>query len=97
MSELPEGWVRTTLGDTTTHRSGNGKLIKGKQHAEAVEGLFPAFSASGQDIWVETPEHSGAAVVVSGVYKGRSFRSSRLATMKLSWTGRMGRFIATVK
>lgn len=24
MSELPEGWVRTTLGDTTTHRSGNG-------------------------------------------------------------------------
>lgn len=78
MSELPEGWVRTTLGDTTTHRSGNGKLIKGKQHAEAAEGLFPAFSASGQDIWVETPEYSGAAVVVSavGARCGKAFLAS---------------------
>lgn len=78
MSGLPNGWVRTTLEAVTRHRSGNGKLIKGKQKSEPHADLFPAFSASGQDIWVSAPEHSGDAIIVSavGARCGKAFLAS---------------------
>lgn len=65
--ELPEGWAWTPLAAIASTRSGNSKLIKGKLHANWKKGLFPAFSASGQDVWVDTPEQTGNAIILSAV------------------------------
>lgn len=67
MNGLPKGWVEATLNQLTRHKSGNGKLIKGKLPNAAADGLSPAFSASGQNVWVGTPEHRGNAIIVSAV------------------------------
>ncbi|MGC3958424.1 MAG: restriction endonuclease subunit S [Verrucomicrobiota bacterium] len=51
----------------TRHHSGNGKLIKGKLNDAPADGLFPAYSASGQDVWRDAFEHEGDAIIVSAV------------------------------
>ena len=75
MTKLPTGWYEEPLNKFVDARSGNGKLIKGKQSVTKSEGLFPAFSASGQDIWTEKAEVSGPGIVVSavGARCGKSF------------------------
>jgi type I restriction enzyme S subunit len=55
------------LLEVTRHHSGNGKLIKGKLNDAPADGLFPAFSASGQDVWRNAFEHEGDAIIVSAV------------------------------
>lgn len=60
-------WRTTRLLDVTRHHSGNGKLIKGKLSDAPGDGLFPAYSASGQDVWRNEFEHDGDAIVVSAV------------------------------
>ena len=55
------------LGDLCESRSGNGKMIKGTLSDLPSEGLFPCFSASGQDVWHDTYEHEADAVIVSAV------------------------------
>jgi type I restriction enzyme S subunit len=55
------------LLDITRHHSGNSKLIKGKLNAEPGNGLFPAFSATGQDVWRDGFESEGDAIIVSAV------------------------------
>jgi restriction endonuclease S subunit len=67
MTSLPKGWSKEPLIKFIDARSGNGKLIKGKQSSTRLDGLFPAFSASGQDIWTEKAEVFGPGIVVSSV------------------------------
>jgi type I restriction enzyme S subunit len=64
---LPNGWRWTRLLDVTLHHSGNGKLIKGKLNDAPADDLFPAFSASGQDVWRDGFESEGEAIIVSAV------------------------------
>ncbi|AUX45341.1 subunit S of type I restriction-modification system [Sorangium cellulosum] len=78
MSEdLPEGWARTTLARVCSHRSGSSKRIKGKLHAGAGPGRYQGFSASGPDVWSDTWDHEGEAIVVSavGARCGRAFKA----------------------
>jgi hypothetical protein len=79
MSEetLPEGWAMGCLSDLFSHRSGNSKIIKGKQASTPGNGLFPAYSASGQDVWVTDAEQFGPGLVISavGARCGRVFRA----------------------
>ena len=49
------------------HHSGNSKLIKGKLHDAAAENLYPAFSASGQDVWHSGYDYEGDAIIISAV------------------------------
>jgi type I restriction enzyme, S subunit len=67
VSELPKGWALVPLSEVTRHKSGNSKLIKGKLVSEPGAGLFPAFSATGQDVWRNDFEYSGEAIIVSAV------------------------------
>ncbi len=71
-------WEITRLLDVTRHHSGNSKLIKGKLSQTPAENLFPAFSASGQDVWREGYEAEGDAVIVSavGARCGKAFLAS---------------------
>ncbi|WP_437670413.1 restriction endonuclease subunit S [Sorangium sp. So ce131] len=75
--ELPEGWARTTLARVCSHRSGSSKRIKGKLHAGAGPGRYQGFSASGPDVWCDTWDHEGQAIVVSavGARCGRAFKA----------------------
>jgi len=47
--------------------SGNSTLIKGRLSKESGEGLYPAFSASGQDVWHSEYSHDGTAIILSAV------------------------------
>jgi type I restriction enzyme, S subunit len=60
-------WQTIRLLDVTRHHSGNSKLIKGKLHGAPGVGLFPAYSASGQDVWRDGFEQEGNAIIVSAV------------------------------
>ena len=64
---LPPDWRLLPLCDVVSARSGNSKLIKGKQYTEPGTGRFPGFSASGQDVYCDGFEHDGGAVIISAV------------------------------
>ena len=64
---LPPDWRLLPLCDVVSARSGNSKLIKGKQYTEPGAGRFPGFSASGQDVYCHGFEHDGGAVIISAV------------------------------
>ena len=76
--ELPHGWAITTLSEVTASKSGNSKLIKGKLHQEPAPGRYQGFSASGPDVWCDTWEHEGDAIIVSavGARCGKAFIAS---------------------
>ena len=61
------GWLLVPIHSITHHRSGNSKLIKGKLSDKPNDNLYPAFSASGQDVWHTDYEQEGDAIVVSAV------------------------------
>ena len=61
------GGALHALSDYLISKSGDSSLIKGKQKTAPAEGLFPAYSASGQDIWTEKAQFSGPGIVVSAV------------------------------
>lgn len=42
-------------------------MIKGDAAQEAIEGLVPGFSASGQDVWLTEPLYQGPGLVLSAV------------------------------
>jgi type I restriction enzyme S subunit len=75
MIKPPNGWKLTPLGPLVASRSGNSKIIKGKQSAVPQVGLFQGYSASGPDVWVDNFEHEGEGIVVSavGARCGKSF------------------------
>jgi len=78
MSGLPNGWAVTTFAEVTRNHSGNSNLIKGKLLPSKEEGSYPAFSASGQDVWCNHYEHEGEAIIVSavGARCGKAFLAS---------------------
>ena len=71
-------WDRTTFSDVVRHHAGNSSLIKGRLASTEAAGLFPAYSASGQDVWCKHYEYEGDAVVVSAVGSrcGNAFATS---------------------
>lgn len=75
---LPPGWALTSIDQVATNYSGNSKLIKGKLSEQPGDGLFPAFSASGQDVWCNVAEEEGQAIIVSavGARCGKAFRAT---------------------
>ena len=79
---LPFGWTTATLGDLVSTKSGNSKLIKGKLAANPSEGLVPAYSASGQDVWTSAAEWHGDGVVLSAV----GARCGKTFLARGSWT-----------
>ncbi len=60
-------WEETSFASVVRHHAGNSTLIKGKLSPVETAGSFPAYSASGQDVWCDHFEHEGAAIVVSAV------------------------------
>jgi len=89
--ELPPGWVAVFGFDLFPTRSGNSKLVKGRQHSEPAEGLYPGFSAAGQDVWLDKWEHEGEAIILSavGARCGKAFRAtgkwSAIANTHIIW------------
>lgn len=64
----PEGaWPLVAIHDIARHHSGNSKLIKGKLFDSPGPGRFAGFSASGQDVWLDSFDREGDAIIVSAV------------------------------
>jgi len=84
-------WETTRFDALLSHHSGNSTLIKGKLSDHHISGYFPAYSASGQDVWHQSFEHEGSALVVSAVGSrcGRTFRAqgkwSAIANTHVVW------------
>ena len=76
--KLPPNWCWINLKNVLRHQSGNSKLIKGKLSSEKSYGLYNAYSASGQDVYTESYEHEGDAIIVSavGARCGKAFLAS---------------------
>jgi type I restriction enzyme S subunit len=76
LGDVPEHWDVVPPKLRARARAG-GTLIKGQCADEWAEGLFPGFSASGQDVWLEVPAYEGAAIVLSavGARCGKSFKA----------------------
>jgi type I restriction enzyme S subunit len=60
-------WDVSTFAKVVRHHAGNSTLIKGKLAQSPASGLFPGFSASGQDVWCDRYEYEGDAIIVSAV------------------------------
>ena len=77
MNGLPEGWVLEPLIKHVTSKSGDSKIIKGKQSPKPQAGLFQGFSASGADVWVPEAHYQGKGIVVSavGARCGKTFQA----------------------
>ncbi|HYJ05779.1 MAG TPA: restriction endonuclease subunit S [Chthoniobacterales bacterium] len=79
------------LNRIARHHSGNSKLIKGKLHDTPAGNLFPAFSASGQDVWHSEFDREGDAIIISavGARCGKCFlargRWSAIANTHVVW------------
>ena len=68
MNSSPEGaWPLVAIHEITRHHSGNSKLIKGKLLDTPGPGRFAGFSASGQDVWLDSFDREGDAIIVSAV------------------------------
>jgi type I restriction enzyme S subunit len=76
LGEVPEHWEVMAV-KRCLRSSAGGTAIKGQCASEPAEGLIPAFSASGQDVWVESADYEGAALVLSavGARCGKTFRA----------------------
>ena len=87
----PRASRTVALHEIARHHSGNGKLIKGKLQSEPADGLYPAFSASGQDVWHVEYGYEGDAIIVSavGARCGKCFiaqgRWSAIANTHVVW------------
>ncbi len=78
VEDCPNEWSRCRLSDFVKNKSGDGKLIKGKQSSIPGVGLIQGFSASGPDVWVTAAQNFGPGVVVSavGARCGKTFLAS---------------------
>ena len=77
-TNIPKNWRVLLLADAVKNRSGNSKLIKGTLFDSQASKLFQGFSASGADVWCETYEHEGDAIIISavGARCGKAFKAS---------------------
>ncbi|MGB2754347.1 MAG: restriction endonuclease subunit S [Phycisphaerae bacterium] len=67
VAPLPKGWRWVRLGEVVRRQSSNSKLIKGRLSFSPDTGLFPAYSASGQDVWCAPAGQNGTAIILSAV------------------------------
>jgi type I restriction enzyme, S subunit len=76
LGEVPADWSVLPAKYGIASKSG-GQTTKNTVSAEPGDGLFPAFSASGQDIWMEEFEFEGPALVLSavGARCGKTFKA----------------------
>lgn len=76
IAEVPSHWQVCAAKRWILSRAG-GTLIKGECASEPGDGLFPAFSASGQDVWVEQPTYLEPGIVLSavGARCGKTFKA----------------------
>lgn len=77
LGDVPADWVVMPLKFVIRSGKANGALIKGQMHPEPDDGLFPGYSASGQDIWVDVAEHERPGIVLSavGARCGKTFKA----------------------
>lgn len=89
--KLPRGWQWAKAASLFPTKSGNSKLIKGKLYDNPSEDLFPGYSASGQDVWLDRWEHEGTAIILSavGARCGKAFMAkgkwSAIANTHIVW------------
>jgi type I restriction enzyme S subunit len=81
MSQIP-GWSTSPLAEHISAKSGNSKMIKGKNSSTPAPNLIRGFSASGPDVWVPKAEYEGDGVVVSAV----GARCGKTFLAEGSWT-----------
>jgi type I restriction enzyme, S subunit len=76
VGNVPEHWEVVASKRRISTRTG-GTSIKGNCSNEPTEGLYPAFSASGQDVWLEGYEYDVPGIVLSavGARCGKTFRA----------------------
>ena len=60
-------WATQRLGEVCIAKSGNSKIIKGSLPTQNDGTLFPAFSATGQDVFSEGYDFEGDGIVISAV------------------------------
>jgi type I restriction enzyme M protein len=60
-------WPLVPLGSVATSKGGNNKVIKGTLATENDGRLFPAYSATGQDVFSPEYDYDGDGVVISAV------------------------------
>src|SRR5438034_580991 len=82
LGQIPSSWSVRPLKYALHQASADGSLIKGQMYQEPRDGLYPGFSASGQDIWVEEAQHHRSGIVLSavGARCGKTFKADG------SWT-----------
>lgn len=78
VSKVPSNWRIVLLADAIKNRSGNSKLIKGTLFDAPASNRYQGFSASGADVWCESYEHEGDAIIISavGARCGKAFKAS---------------------
>jgi len=74
---VPAHWQVCAAKRVVSSKAG-GTLIKGECPSDPAEGLFPAFSASGQDVWIEHPAYRVPGIVLSavGARCGKTFKAN---------------------
>jgi len=76
--KIPKSWMKWRLKYAVSVGRAGGSLIKGTMSPVPEPGLFPGYSASGQDVWVEESHYrSTRGIVVSavGARCGKCFRA----------------------
>jgi type I restriction enzyme, S subunit len=76
LGEVPEHWDILPAKHRIISSAG-GTSIKGQCADEPSDGLYPGFSASGQDIWLEQPDFNKPGIVLSavGARCGKAFKA----------------------
>ena len=71
----PTNWPLVRLGEIVRAKSGNGKVIKGTLPRENNGSMFPAYSATGQDVFSPEYDYEGVGIVISavGAHCGKCF------------------------
>jgi type I restriction enzyme S subunit len=77
LGQVPEHWEVMPVKRALRPQSCGNAAIKNTAAATPLDGYAPAFSASGQDVWLPRASHSGSALVLSavGARCGKTFKA----------------------
>ena len=77
LGKVPEHWEVMPVKRALRPQSCGTAAIKNTAAATPLDGYAPAFSASGQDVWLPRASHCGSALVLSavGARCGKTFRA----------------------
>ncbi|CAJ2376379.1 MAG: Type I restriction-modification system, specificity subunit S [Arenicellales bacterium IbO2] len=77
LGDVPAHWEMKQLKHGLQPGRSGGLLVKSEMFSEPAEGLFPGFSASGQDVWVDHAQYRESAIVLSavGARCGKTFKA----------------------